>query len=488
MKCMIHCCRLCVLLLILCCSSCRKWLDVSPETQVKESDQFSTRQGFVDALFGVYQKLTSTSAYGASLSYGFLDILAQRYDNKASTTNQYYQTARYNYLAGGETTAIWGQLYAAIAQCNFILEHIEEHRNVLTSQEYGIVKGEALGMRAFLHFELLRMYAPAYKDGVNAGAVAIPYMNRFQVKPQNRLTMQAVLELCEADLKAAETLLAVYPGIDQIADNQNATGSDLLRMYRQNHLNFWAVKAVLARMYLYKGNKPLALQYAKEVIDSKKFRFIINASELDVDPASLSANLTFTMEHVFSVYVNDMKTNTDLLFKPAQPGLPDGNDLFIGRARLNNLYEVSVPGYITDIRNPFAVKTLWNQVAFSAVYTRKYYVENTQNVRASLVPLIRLSEMYYIAAEASATIAEGMVYLNAVRTARLIPALAEPPITALMDLEIMKEYQKEFYGEGQAWFYYKRKNISNIPEGVGNPMTDAKYTFPVPDAEIEFGN
>lgn len=488
MKMITNCYRLCLLLLVLCSSSCSKWLDVSPKTQVKEGDQFASRQGFIDALFGMYQKLTPTTAYGANLSYGFLDILAQRYDNKAATSNQYYQTARYNYLAGNETVGIWSQLYAAIAQCNFILLHIEEHRDVLTDQEYGIVKGESLGMRAFLHFELLRMFAPAYKDGTNAGVLAIPYMDRFQVKPQNRQTVQAILDLCEADLKAAEALLSVYPGIDQIADNQNSTNSDLLRMYRQNHLNYWAVKAVLARMYLYKGNKPLALQYAKEVIDSKKFRFILNAAELDVDPASVNANLTFTMEHVFSVYVNDLKTNADVLFKPVVAGTPDANDLFIGRARLNNLYEVQTPGYTTDIRNPFSVKTLWNQVAVTAVYTKKYYVENTQNVRASLVPLIRLSEMYYIAAEASATITEGLVYLNTVRTARLLPVLAQPASTALMDLEIQKEYQKEFFAEGQLWFYYKRRNISNIPDGVGNPMSDDKYTFPRPNAEIEFGN
>ncbi|ULT40430.1 hypothetical protein KRR40_37420 [Niabella defluvii] len=56
-----------------------------------------------------------------------------------------------------------------------------------------------------------------------------------------------------------------------------------------------------------------------------------------------------------------------------------------------------------------------------------------------------------------------------------------------LDAELQKEYRKELYGEGQLWFWYKRKNVINIPDGVGNPMTAAKYTFPLPLNEIEFG-
>ncbi len=59
-------------------------------------------------------------------------------------------------------------------------------------------------------------------------------------------------------------------------------------MYRQNHLYYWAVKAALARLYLYKGDKPNALAYATEVINSGKFSFMkqadLNNDETNVRP------------------------------------------------------------------------------------------------------------------------------------------------------------------------------------------------------------
>jgi len=97
--------------------------------------------------------------------------------------------------------------------------------------------------------------------------------------------------------------------------------------------------------------------------------------------------------------------------------------------------------------------------------------------------------MYYIAAEASETIDQALVYLNKVRTARLIPALSAGSVStaALLETELFKEYRKDFYAEGQLWFYYKRKNYNSLPNSVGGTMDNTKYTFPLPDNEIEFG-
>jgi hypothetical protein len=199
---------ICVTGMVLAFSSCKKWLDVSPKIQMKESEQFSTQEGFVDALFGIYQKAADESLYGGQLAYGLLDILAQRYESKTSDAEYYGVVTRYNYTPGvGAYSAsavidrIWANSYAAIAQCNYILANVDKRRDVLSTEAYSIIKGEALGMRAFLHFDLLRMFAPAFLDGANAGRTAIPYMNAYQVKPQERQTIAAIFEKCEADLK-----------------------------------------------------------------------------------------------------------------------------------------------------------------------------------------------------------------------------------------------------------------------------------------------
>jgi hypothetical protein len=237
---------------------------------------------------------------------------------------------------------------------------------------------------------------------------------------------------------------------------------------------------------LFKGDKPNALKYALEVINSKKFSFI-NQSTLVVDANALSADLTFSSEHIFSVYISNLKLVADDLFK-ATDATGEPTDLWSQKGNLVEMYQSDLPNYGTDIRSPIASKSLWSELSTELVYTKKYWSDNSANVKQRIIPVIKLAEMYYIAAEASPSIAEGTNYLNVVRLARLIPALSPAPATeALFDDEIQLEYRKEFYAEGQLWFYYKRKGVSDIPSGVVSPMTKAQYIFPLPNAELEFG-
>lgn len=476
-------------------TSCKKWLAVSPQTQVKEEYQFSSQQGFADVLFGTYMRIASDSLYGNNTSYGMLDVLAQYYENKANATTAYYgPMARYVYTSeGAQSTAnvrgrinnIWGGMYNAIAQANYILKNVDANKGVLKGNAYNIIKGEALALRAFMHFDLLRMFAPAYLNGANGGRAAIPYMEQFTVVPQQKKTVTEVLDKCEQELLAAEQLLSIYPDIDQIAGNQGSTSLDVFLMYRQNHLNYWAVKGTLARLYLYKGDKANALKYAREVIDSGKFG-LLKSTELSTNPTTNASDITFTKEHIFSVYVSNLKTVSDNLFKQVGVNVETA-DLFSTRAKLDALHEVARTGYGTDIRR-VDLGNLWTQITTTVVYSKKYIVEALSNVKQRLVPNMRLPEMYYIAAEAAPTPAEGVTYLNTVRTARLLPAL-DAAITATdLDTEIAKEFRKELYGEGQTFFFYKRRGATTIPDAVlTTPMVEAYYVFPLPLTEIQFG-
>ena len=59
--------------------ACENWLDVSPKTNIQEKDLFNREQGFKEALTGIYIKMSDQNLYGRELTYGFMDILAQRY-------------------------------------------------------------------------------------------------------------------------------------------------------------------------------------------------------------------------------------------------------------------------------------------------------------------------------------------------------------------------------------------------------------------------
>ncbi|WP_316847877.1 RagB/SusD family nutrient uptake outer membrane protein [Pedobacter psychrodurus] len=477
-----------ILAMLLLFTSCKKWLDVTPKTQIKEDAQFSTKQGFTDALFGIYQNSAKSSGYGRNLTFGLLDILAQQYENKSIGTSLYAKLAAYNYTDAevqAMVDATFANSYASIAQANYVLKNVDN--GVLDENTRRIIKGESIGMRGFLHFDLIRLFSDVYADGTNANAQSISYLKSFTVSPTSRISVGAALLLCEADLKEAEQLLSINQTIDPISDNQGSTNPDLFLQFRQNHLNYWAVKAVLARLYLYKGDKVNALKYATDVINSTKFTFV-NQSTLNVDPTALNSDLTFSREHVFSIYVSGLKAVVDDVFKNTLAA-GDPTDLWTTKANLNTIYQPTLPNHGTDIRSVTASKSLWNEVSANVVYTKKYYSDNASNVAQRIIPVIKLSEMYYIAAESAATFTDAAKYLNAVRASRLIPEITVPASTEALDTQILLEYRKEFYAEGQLWFYYKRKNLASIANGSGTiVMTKAKYIFPLPNTELEFGS
>ena len=474
--------------LLLLITSCNKFLDVKPKTQVTEEEQFATKQGFTDALFGIYQGAAKPDSYGKHLTFGMLDILAQRYENKSIANTLYYKLARYTYddaEVQKVVDSVFNNNYASIAQANFVLKNVDN--GILDESTKAIIKGEALGMRGFLHFDLIRMFSKSYNDGANSASPSIAYLKDFTVSPSTRLNLAGALDACEADLKQAEQLLVVNQDIDQIASNQGSTSADLFLQFRQNHLNYWAVKATLARLYQFKGDKVNALKYALEVINSNRFSFV-NQTTLNVDATALESDLTFSSEHIFSIYVSRLKTMADILFKTQQTRLAESDDLWSTKANLNATYQTTLANYGTDVRSPIASKSLWSEFSATILFSKKFWSDNDRNVKQRLIPVIKLAEMYYIAAESAPTIEQGTAYLNVVRVARLIPAISPAPATqALFDAEVQFEYRKEFYGEGQLWFYYKRKAVTTIPGGTGGIMTDAQYTIPLPNAELEFG-
>ncbi len=98
-------------------------------------------------------------------------------------------------------------------------------------------------------------------------------------------------------------------------------------------------------------------------------------------------------------------------------------------------------------------------------------------------PLIRKSELYLILAETETDPVKALAFLNTERRNRGLANLGS--ITS-MDVELRKEYQKEFWGEGQLFFYYKRINATGVPSAsMPYPWAtvDPVYTVPLPLSE-----
>ena len=92
-----------------------------------------------------------------------LDVLAQYYTINDNYHN-FYNASIYNYEAStvkSKFDAIWKTMYKTIMNCNNLLENMEGRQELFSGHNYELIRGETLGLRAYLHFDLLRMFAPS---------------------------------------------------------------------------------------------------------------------------------------------------------------------------------------------------------------------------------------------------------------------------------------------------------------------------------------
>ncbi len=84
-------------LLLLTCSACSDWLDVTPQAQVNADKLFSSAEGYESALYGIYISMTSTESYGQNATYNLMDVLAQYYAIYNNNNHTMYEASVYNY-------------------------------------------------------------------------------------------------------------------------------------------------------------------------------------------------------------------------------------------------------------------------------------------------------------------------------------------------------------------------------------------------------
>ena len=119
----------------------------------------------------------------------------------------------------------------------------------------------------------------------------------------------------------------------------------------------------------------------------------------------------------------------------------------------------------------------------------KYAKPAASTTFAYFQPLIRKSELYYIVAECEFVAGNDAAAIDALQAVRSQRNALSVPVATMSHAEIQREYNKEMYGEGQLFYYYKRMNITAIPNGnavTGNiTMSAERYRVPLPRNEQE---
>ena len=457
---------------------CTDWLTIQPETQVTKEDMFKTQAGFYDALTGSYILMRDNYSPSGQMVLGGVEYMANLWETTEGLGVAYYY-ASHDYRVERverELGNMFLKQYEIIANLNILIKYIDNQQRVLTDKEEKLYKGEALGLRAFLHLDLLRMFAPSYAS--NAQAPAIPYVMTYSTAVTPQSTVDKVLDYVIADAREALGLLETDPLF--LADSLEAYTYRNDRSYR---FNYYAVAATLARAYQWKGgadNLAQALVYARKVIEEKKFSWVHYTSITSSN--AYERDLLFASELLFRLNVLDMDDIIGPYFKEQTDKT---KKLSPSEEMWDDIYEVSTKAYGQDWRHTYH----WTYSGSDPYLSKFWQYEN--GTYKNFMPVLRWSEMYYIAAEASLNTdsRQAVRYLNTVRNNRYLdfdPLDENLPVTQIQN-EIYKEYRKELVGEGQLFYYYKRLNFASIP-GSAVSGSDDIYVLPMPENEVEFGN
>lgn len=416
--------------------SCTEWLTVQPEEVLSEDEMFQSKDGFYDALYGVYSRLDNYDHNGGLVSTT-IEHMAAQWEVKVSSTEEKIRNHLYSSVKQPFSSVFRNQ-YNAIANINNILKYLEI-QDFLVERDYNQIKGECLGLRAWLHFDLIRLWGPI-PGKVNFGREYLPYVTEFTYQRHEYYVYNEYMQLLADDINAAEELLADIP----VEDN-----------YTLNHIGILALQA---RLNLWQENKEMALEYANKVID------YVNSEENELYAFATLDNIgvgdfLFKKEHLFGIYDN-FSTVAFL------------NTLYNTTSYLLELYEYST----SDIRFQ-----LWEDRDEDGLNEPAMDLLKYTSSEGS-IPIIRLPEIYFIAMECSDLDKANELYATFCQSRGV--SFTEIATKDQLESVLYSEYRKEFIAEGVLFYYYKRHYALRIPRNP-NVCTEQSYVLSLPEKEVD---
>lgn len=491
-------------------SSCNDFLDITPNDKQTAQQLYATKSGFYTAANGIYDGLSSDALYGKQMTWEAVDVMSKRYST-SKTATYYAKLSQNDYSStyvSPVLSSIWQKAYELILASNILMSEVDRQQGILTEREANLMKGEMLAVRAYLHLDMLRLFGPD-PNGDHA-LPGVPYNASDTVTTLPRLTFSQDIERIIADLDRAEALMKNDPVIDNGPMASLVDGESVQLRYRQFRFNYYAVIALKARAYMWAGDKANALKEAKRVLEDTNVAKWFPA----VDPNKLLANTTnpdrvFSSEVLFGVYDKDRdKVYTENFSPEASESrrlMPYST--YVNGGQISLFSHLLFGAETQDYR----FQSQWEQASATGmsgyVFTKYKPIsrpdetdEDSEYFYSRMIPLLKLSELYLIATECEPEKADGLKWYNAERMSRGCTEFPEA-YAELIDsyfggwpMLLSQEYMREFWGEGQVFFWLKRTVISpGYPSGTvspydnGSEMASGQLNIqpPLPEGEMK---
>lgn len=436
-------------------SSCvNDWLDVAPSDGTDADAALTSSSDLAAARTGMYAALKGNSNlvdYYGQQFFVYGDVHAgddYQYNNIGGSNrasfyyDMNYQTASEFTSSTSSSNVAWKSPYIVIGRANRIIAAAEggalsdAAEAKATIDQYA---AEAKVLRALAHFDLVRIYGKPYTEdqGASLGVPLVTGVLESNAKPA-RSTVAEVYTQVVKDLTEA------------ISSNALATETE------PGYVSVWGAKAILSRVYLNMGDYANALSVAEDIIKN-------------------SGAALWTRDQYFKAWDASTPNESEFLFRLNVAGSTDNNDLNgIGNLQQRDGYKemVATKKFVDmltsdpkDVRNDmFLPATAAKEVAIygtNKVFLNKLRGQGGNLRNVTIVPIIRLSEVYLTAAECAFRNndkTKAVEYLNDLVKNRTTTVASLATVDNITLERILIERRKELIGEGQRYFDALRNN------------------------------
>lgn len=454
-------------------ASCDSLLDVQPRQSIETSVALSTPDLVRASVFGAYNNLKAQALYGCNLN-AVADALGDdtRIINRAG--GRYVSEGQnvINNSLGG-----WATYYSSINQINLIIKALPKVN--MPDAEKATIEGEMTFLRALLYFNLARIYSyepKAIIPALDKGSVPL-LLEGVDDTPQITYPSRS---------KASEIYNQMYKDLN-IAIAKAPTGGGPSRATKG------AAHALLARVALYNEDWALAISSATSALNSGIGRFV-GTGELvaswrgNQNPESLFEVLFNTRQESLGVNNALQSAYTTIGSVSEAAGLAASRTVLPPAKGWGAVVPTTA---LIALHSPLDIRRGLYQLGLnrsnSVVEECTKFLGKSGVVYMDNVPVIRMSEMYLIRAEANARLdkfKEGADDLNIIRRRA---GLAESTTlttqkTILDEMELQRRLELAF--EGHRWFDLKRWKRDVIKSTGNVPYGDTRTISPIPNSEI----
>lgn len=284
--------------------SCTKWLDLKPQDGLVSTDFWKTKEHIRSAVNGIYISLINSNLVEALFMHS--ELRTDMVELTAFRT-QVMEEYRYANLMSTNTQVHWGLFYRIINYCNNVIDHapgVQETDPTLTQEELDAYVGEALTIRAWMYFNLGRIWGD------------VPLKMTFTESDEDELAMEkssqaTVFAAVVADLLRAEPMVRETFGTTVAADKGKVTK--------------YTVNALLADVYLWQDNFEGALLACNKIIDAEKFALVPGTSSSWLNTLFANGN---SEEGIFELQFDRQQLNPFFTLLIANPRYMVGQNVY----------------------------------------------------------------------------------------------------------------------------------------------------------------